>query len=93
MRFYFAIAVLEIANLNAVGIEFGVKDGLNYASICSNDIPDSDITTDFHFSVLTEINVFDKFYFQPELVYSGQGSATEVIFKRVNSENFRLTFT
>ncbi len=87
LLFCFAIAVFGIANLNAQDIEFGVKGGLNFASISGDDIPDSGITTAFHFGVMAEINVFDKFSFQPELLYSDQGYATDtntIVFNYIN---------
>ena len=87
LLFCFAIAVLGIANLNAQDIEFGVKGGLNFSSINGDGIPESGLTTGFHFGVMAEINVFDKFSFQPELLYSDQGYATDkntIVFNYIN---------
>jgi len=76
LLFYFAIAGFAIGNLNAQDVEFGVKGGLNFTSIAGDDVPDSGINTDFHFGVMAEMGISDKFSFQPELLYSGQGFAT-----------------
>jgi len=68
------IAVLGLANVNAQKINFGAKAGLNFAFITGDNTDDLDPITDFHFGVQAEISVSEKFSFQPELLYSGQGS-------------------
>lgn len=77
LLFCLAIAVFGIANLNAQDIDFGVKAGLNFTSISGDDVPDSGMNTDFHFGVMAELSITDKFSFQPELLYSGQGFSTD----------------
>lgn len=87
LLFCFAIAVLGIAHLNAQDVEFGVKAGLNFASINGDGVPDSGITTAFNFGVMAEIPVSSKLSFQPELLYSGQGYATDkesIVFNYIN---------
>lgn len=71
-----AIAVFGFTNVNAQEISFGAKAGLNLASITGDDTDDLDGRTAFHFGVVAEIGISDKFSVQPELLYSGQG-ATE----------------
>ena len=62
-----------LANLFAQEVEFGVKGGLNFASISGDNTGDIDPVTSFNFGVMSEIPISEKFSFQPELMYSGQG--------------------
>jgi hypothetical protein len=67
------VTVLGFTNVNAQEIKFGAKGGLNFASISGDNIKGNDVVTAFNFGVLSEIPISDKFSFQPELMYSGQG--------------------
>ena len=67
------LTVLGFTNVNAQKIQFGVKGGLNFANISGDNTKDIGAVTSFNFGVLSEIPISDKFSFQPELVYSGQG--------------------
>ncbi|MCC9073254.1 PorT family protein [Flavobacterium sp. F-65] len=67
------LTVLGFTNVNAQKIKFGVKGGLNFASISGDDTKDVDAVTSFNFGVVSEIPISEKFSFQPELMYSGQG--------------------
>lgn len=67
------ITVLGFTNVNAQKTKFGAKGGLNFASISGDNTKDIDLVTSFNFGVLSEIPISDKFSFQPELMYSGQG--------------------
>jgi hypothetical protein len=67
------VTVLGFTNVNAQKIKFGAKGGLNFASISGDNTKAIDVVTSFNFGVLSEIPVSDKFSFQPELMYSGQG--------------------
>lgn len=67
------LAVLGFTNANAQEINFGVKGGLNFADISGDKIGDIGPVTAFNFGIMTEIEFSEKFSFQPELMYSGQG--------------------
>ncbi|OXB06256.1 porin family protein [Flavobacterium pectinovorum] len=67
------VTVLGFTNVNAQEIKFGVKGGLNFATISGDNTKGIDVVTSFNFGVVSEIPVSDKFSFQPELMYSGQG--------------------
>lgn len=54
-------------------IRFGVKGGLNIASIYGEDVDNSESRTSFHIGALSEIPLSEKFSFQPEILYSSQG--------------------
>jgi len=76
-----AMAVFVLTSVNAQDIKFGAKAGLNFSSISGDKISELDIgiTTGFNFGVLAEIPISEKFSFQPELMYSGQGYAGEAL--------------
>ncbi|MFD2909422.1 porin family protein [Flavobacterium ardleyense] len=68
-----AVAVLGFSNVSAQDIKFGVKGGLNFATLLGDNASDSDLVSSFNFGIMSEIPITDKFSFQPELMYSGQG--------------------
>lgn len=68
-----AVAVFGFSNVAAQDIKFGVKGGLNLANITGNNTKAFDPVTSFNFGIMSEISITDKFSFQPELMYSGQG--------------------
>ncbi|TXE09305.1 PorT family protein [Gelidibacter salicanalis] len=55
-------------------IQFGVKGGLNIASIYGADAGDAQARTSFHGGIMIEIPVFEKLSFQPELLYTSLGT-------------------
>jgi hypothetical protein len=67
------VTVLGFTNSNAQKIKLGVKGGLNFASVSGDNTQGIDVVTAFNFGVLSEIPISEKFSFQPELMYSGQG--------------------
>ena len=68
-----AITVLGFTNINAQKLKFGIKGGLNFASVSGDNSREKKVVTSFNFGFLSEIPVSGKFSFQPELMYSGQG--------------------
>ncbi len=74
--FLTAIAVLGFMTTQAQEVRFGAKAGLNMASIDSNDDEGIDLSSriGLHIGAFAEIMLSDKFAFQPELLYSTQGS-------------------
>lgn len=67
------LAILGFANVNAQEINFGIKGGLNFADITGDKTGDMGTVTAFNFGIMSEIAITEKFSFQPELLYSGQG--------------------
>jgi len=78
MKKLFVMAVLLIAgsSVNAQGIDFGVKAGANFAKLDGDGI-DGDNLTSFHVGALLELNIFENFSLQPEVMYSSQGTKVE----------------
>ena len=66
------VAVITMVSVNAQN--FGVKAGVNLASITGDETDGIDSRTAFHIGVVAEFEISDKFSFQPELVYSSQGA-------------------
>jgi len=56
-------------------IRFGAKAGLNVSNLVGD--PDENFKIAYHIGAVLEIPISDKFAFQPELLYSAQGSQTE----------------
>ncbi|WP_299117024.1 porin family protein [uncultured Winogradskyella sp.] len=79
MRSTFLLAIVVVfglINVNAQkNLEFGIKGGLNVATITGASSEDSGYIIDLHFGVLAELSLSDKFSFQSELIYSLQGPA------------------
>lgn len=67
------IAVFGLVKVNAQEIKFGAKAGINLASISGDNTENIDAVTSFNFGLVAEIPISEKFSFQPELMYSGQG--------------------
>ncbi len=70
-----AIAVFAMCNVNAQEMKFGVKAGVNFASLGGDDSDGLDGLTSFHVGGVLNIGVSEKFSVQPELVYSAQGAS------------------
>jgi len=71
------ITVMGLAIMNAQDIQFGAKAGLNFAIITGENT--TDIISDFNVGLLAEIPISEKISFQPELMYSGQGSSSVIL--------------
>ena len=68
-----AITILGLAHLNAQDVKFGIKGGLNYASVTGVESSQLQPTGGLNFGGMAEIFISEKFSLQPELMYSGQG--------------------
>lgn len=75
-----AIAIMAFAFTNAQSTRFGVKGGLNISSIVGGDVRDANALVGFHIGGLAEIHVVEKFYIQPELLFSTQGAKFDTGF-------------
>lgn len=71
--FVIAITFLGLAKINAQDISYGVKGGLNFATIIGDNTSKDQTVTAFNLGAMAEIKISEKFSFQPELLYSGQG--------------------
>ena len=69
-----AIAVLSFGAVSAQNVKFGAKAGLNYATL-NGDVKESKGIIGFAIGGFANIAINDKFSFQPELLYSMQGTS------------------
>jgi hypothetical protein len=70
---FFVTAMFGIPIINAQ-IAFGAKAGVNFSDITDEKVDSFDGRTSFHFGAVAEIEISEKFSFQPELLFSSQGS-------------------
>jgi hypothetical protein len=85
------------------GINFGVKAGVNFASLTGSDADGLKGLTSFHFGAVVHVPFGHMWAFQPELIYSGQGATSDatpkekallgyltvpIIFQYVNASGF-----
>ena len=68
-----ALAIFVIANSNAQ-VNFGAKAGVNFSDITGENVDSFSGLTSFHVGFVAEIMISDTFAFQPEVLYSAQGS-------------------
>ena len=71
-----AVAVLGFGVANAQEVKFGVKAGLNYATL-SGDIEETDGLLGFAVGGFLNVKINEKVSFQPELLYSRQGTGSK----------------
>lgn len=63
----------DASNADSMAISFGVKGGVNFATVTGNDVDSPDSRTSFHVGVVAEFPLADIFSIQAEALYSGQG--------------------
>jgi len=63
----------DASNAQSMDISFGVKGGVNFATL-NGDIDSPDSRTSFHVGVLAEFPIAEIFSIQAEALYSGQGA-------------------
>ncbi|CAM3703928.1 porin family protein [Flavobacterium chungbukense] len=69
-----AIAIMAFAFSNAQETRFGVKGGLNLSTVVGGDVENTKSLVGFHVGGFAEIHIVEKFYIQPELLFSAQGT-------------------
>lgn len=72
-----AIAVAAFSFANAQQTRFGVKGGLNLSTVVGGDVDDTKTLVGFHLGGFAEINIVEKFFIQPELLFSAQGTKVD----------------
>ena len=65
----------NVSNTDNMSVRWGVKGGVNFATINGGDVNDSpDSRTSFHVGLLAEFPLSEMFSLQGEVLYSGQGA-------------------
>lgn len=59
-------------------VSFGVKGGVNIASLVGDGVDNLNIRTSVHFAGIVEIELSDKFSIQPEIMFSAQGAKQSI---------------
>ncbi|MDO6760615.1 porin family protein [Tamlana sp. 2_MG-2023] len=72
-----AVVLFGTVNLHAQDFQFGIKGGLNFATITGDNTLKSDMVTAFHVGGMLEIPISEKFSVQPEILFSGAGYSFE----------------
>jgi hypothetical protein len=72
-----AIAVMAFGFTNAQETRFGVKGGLNISTVVGGDVEDTKSLVGFHVGGFAEINIVQRFFIQPELLFSTQGTKVD----------------
>jgi Outer membrane protein beta-barrel domain len=80
------LAVIAIGFAAEAQVKFGVKAGLNAYNFSGDDTEDGDFETKigFHVGGLVNVPISDKFSFQPELIFSTEGSKISEGDDRIN---------
>jgi len=73
-----ATAQNEADNTNDSSPSFGVKGGLNFATITGDDFESPDMRTSFHVGAIAEFPIADMFSLQAEAIYSSQGFKSNI---------------
>jgi len=69
-----AIILFGFSSVKAQGVLFGAKAGVNFSTITSDEFDSFDGRTAFHLGFVAEVPICETFSFQPEFLYSSQGS-------------------
>jgi opacity protein-like surface antigen len=72
-----AIAVMAFGFMNAQETRFGVKGGLNISTVVGGDVENTKSLVGFHVGGFAEIFVVNRFFIQPELLFSTQGTKVD----------------
>ncbi|MHC0442285.1 porin family protein [Flavobacterium sp. 3-210] len=72
-----AIALMAFAFCNAQDTRFGIKGGLNISNVVGGEVENTKSLVGFHVGGFAEIHVVEKFFIQPELLYSAQGTKVD----------------
>lgn len=60
-------------------VMFGVKAGINFTNMNSDNFSDNSTMTGIHLGLLAEIPLTNRFSIQPEVLYATQGTSADVI--------------
>jgi hypothetical protein len=72
--FITAITIMSISAAKAQEVRLGAKGGVNFSTFSGDDLGDVESRTGFHIGGLVEIPITEKFWVQPEILYSSQGA-------------------
>lgn len=76
LKLLLGVALL-VPMLSLAQAEFGFKGGVNFANFTGDNTALISSRTSVHFGFMAEIGLSERFAFQPELMFSGQGAKIE----------------
>lgn len=82
----------DASNKDSMSPSFGVKGGVNFASLSGSDVDSPDSRTSFHVGVFGEFPLADIFSIQVEALYSGQGFQTNFAGSDGDKAEFQLDY-
>lgn len=85
-----ALAVFAFTSVQAQEVSFGVKAGVNFASLSGDFTDGLKAKTSFHIGGVAEVMISDDFSVQPELVYSSQGAKADEGDGKLNYDYLNL---
>lgn len=90
LGFIYSSTAQEVGSDNGrKDISVGVKASLNIANFVGNDAGDAKSLVGFNGGLFVEFKVSDRFYIQPEFLYSTQGSKDNLV---IDGNNLDITF-
>ena len=69
----FSVKAIQ-AQVNDSAAQFGVKGGVNFSNMYTDDVDDENVLTSFNAGVYFNLPVSDLFSIQPEVLYSRKGA-------------------
>ncbi|VXC06462.1 conserved exported hypothetical protein [Flavobacterium sp. 9AF] len=96
------VATLAFALMTSLGVnaqskdsnaEFGVKGGVNFSNMYTDDVDDENVLTSFNAGVYAKLPISDNIAIQPELLYSRKGA--ELVYNNALAEGtakFKLNY-
>nr|WP_321453546.1 porin family protein [uncultured Carboxylicivirga sp.] len=73
-KLLFIAAIMAISMSSFAQVKYGVKAGVNFANGTGDDFENGDMRTSLQAGAFARFSLSETFAFQPELLYSGQGS-------------------
>lgn len=73
-----AVSTVNAQTNDSFTPKFGVKGGVNFATVSGDDFDSPDSRTSFHVGLLAEFPMTEMFSIQAEALYSGQGFESDV---------------
>ncbi len=87
-KIFTLLSILIVGNIMSQHVKFGVKAGLNYGNL--SNIKEGNFKIGFQLGGISEFEINERFYAQPELLFSVQG--TEIIDENDKDNSIRLAY-
>ena len=91
-KLFLTIALIGATILSINAQKFGVKAGVNFTNFDNNDEVSWNSKTGVNVGIFVEFGLSDKFYLQPELLYSTQGAKFDEFGNELKAEINYINF-